>query len=163
MAALGPERHAEPELARALAHVEGEHAQHADRGDEERQQREGAEERRVEPRGRQVVGAERLERRELVGAEEPPFLRLLGAPEPPLLQQQRLADQEMPFQQAQLLARDLAVPGVAVTQADLDEAGALKWLESNFPDYKKVVADELEKLKDEIKQAAPQIVAETQQ
>ena len=44
-----------------------------------------------------------------------------------------------------------------------DEAGALKWLESNFPDYKKVVADELEKLKDEIKQAAPQIVAETQQ
>jgi hypothetical protein len=32
-----------------------------------------------------------------------------------------------------------------------DEAGALKWLESNFPDYKQVVADELEKLKVEIK------------
>ncbi len=40
-----------------------------------------------------------------------------------------------------------------------DEAGALKWLETNFPDYKKVVADELEKLKAEIKQSAPQILA----
>lgn len=40
-----------------------------------------------------------------------------------------------------------------------DEAGALKWLETNFPDYKKVVADELEKLKAEIKQSAPEIVA----
>ena len=40
------------------------------------------------------------------------------------------------------------------------EFAALKWLETNFPDYKKVVADELEKLKEEIKQVAPQIVAE---
>jgi len=40
-----------------------------------------------------------------------------------------------------------------------DEAGALKWLESNFPNYKQVVADELEALKLEIKQAAPQILA----
>lgn len=40
-----------------------------------------------------------------------------------------------------------------------DEAGALKWLESNFPNYKQVVADELAALKEEIKQAAPQIVA----
>ena len=40
-----------------------------------------------------------------------------------------------------------------------DEAGALKWLESNFPDYKKVVAEQLEKLKAEVKQAAPQIIA----
>lgn len=40
-----------------------------------------------------------------------------------------------------------------------DEAGALKWLETNFPNYKQVVADELEKLKAEIKQQAPQIVA----
>src|SRR5471030_2747535 len=36
-----------------------------------------------------------------------------------------------------------------------DEAGALHWLETNFPDYKKVVADELEKLKAEIKSQAP--------
>ena len=42
-----------------------------------------------------------------------------------------------------------------------DEAGALKWLETNFPDYKKVVADELEKLKGEIKAQAPQIVEAT--
>lgn len=31
-----------------------------------------------------------------------------------------------------------------------DDAGALNWLESNFPDYKKVVEAELIKLKDEI-------------
>jgi hypothetical protein len=40
-----------------------------------------------------------------------------------------------------------------------DEAGALKWLETNFPNYKQVVADELEALKVEIRQAAPQILA----
>lgn len=44
-----------------------------------------------------------------------------------------------------------------------DEAGALKWLETNFPNYKQVVADELETLKGEIKAAAPQIVAASQQ
>lgn len=44
-----------------------------------------------------------------------------------------------------------------------DEAGALKWLETNFPNYKQVVADELEKLKLEIKAAAPQILASAQQ
>lgn len=43
-----------------------------------------------------------------------------------------------------------------------DEAGALKWLESNFPNYKQVVADELEALKVEITQAAPQIMAASQ-
>ena len=44
-----------------------------------------------------------------------------------------------------------------------DEAGALKWLESNFPDYKQVVAEELDKLKSEISKVAPQIVAQAQQ
>lgn len=43
-----------------------------------------------------------------------------------------------------------------------DEAGALKWLETNFPDYKQVVADQLEALKAEIKAAAPQIMAASQ-
>lgn len=42
-----------------------------------------------------------------------------------------------------------------------DEPGALKWLETNFPDYKQVVADELENLKNEIKQQAPQIMQAT--
>jgi hypothetical protein len=42
-----------------------------------------------------------------------------------------------------------------------DEAGALTWLETNFPNYKQVVAEELEKLKNEIKAVAPQIVAES--
>jgi hypothetical protein len=44
-----------------------------------------------------------------------------------------------------------------------DEAGALKWLETNFPNYKDVVAAELEKLKAEIRAAAPQILAAAQQ
>lgn len=44
-----------------------------------------------------------------------------------------------------------------------DEAGALKWLETNFPNYKQVVADELEKLKNEIKEVAPQIMASVNQ
>jgi hypothetical protein len=42
-----------------------------------------------------------------------------------------------------------------------DEAGALKWLETNFPNYKQVVADELDKLKSEIRQQAPQIMQAT--
>lgn len=42
-----------------------------------------------------------------------------------------------------------------------DERGALTWLETNFPDYKKVVADELEKLKGEIRQQAPSIIRAT--
>ena len=40
-----------------------------------------------------------------------------------------------------------------------DDAGALKWLETNFPHYKQVVADELEKLKAEIKAGAEQILS----
>jgi hypothetical protein len=42
-----------------------------------------------------------------------------------------------------------------------DEAGALKWLETNFPNYKDVVAEELEKLKNEIKAQAPAIMQAT--
>lgn len=44
-----------------------------------------------------------------------------------------------------------------------DEAGALKWLETNFPDYKQVVADELEKLKNEIRQHAGAILQAARQ
>lgn len=44
-----------------------------------------------------------------------------------------------------------------------DEAGALKWLETNFPDYKQVVADELDKLKVEIKNDADKILQAMQQ
>lgn len=40
-----------------------------------------------------------------------------------------------------------------------DQKGALTWLESNFPDYKKVVADELEQLKSEIKATSDDIIA----
>ncbi len=45
------------------------------------------------------------------------------------------------------------------SNAVISEFAALKWLETNFPDYKNVVAEELEKLKNEIKTAAPQILA----
>lgn len=40
-----------------------------------------------------------------------------------------------------------------------DQKGALTWLETNFPDYKKVVADELEQLKSEIKATSDDIIA----
>jgi len=40
-----------------------------------------------------------------------------------------------------------------------DEAGALHWLEGNFPNYKDVVASEFEALKKEISLVAPQILA----
>lgn len=44
-----------------------------------------------------------------------------------------------------------------------NESGALTWLETNVPNYKEVVASELEKLKAEVKATAPQILAATQQ
>ena len=43
-----------------------------------------------------------------------------------------------------------------------DEAGALKWLETNFPSYPKVVAAELEKLKLEIRRDAHKLQDENQ-
>lgn len=43
-----------------------------------------------------------------------------------------------------------------------NESGALQWLETNFPNYKDVVAAEFEKLKAEIAQVAPQILMATQ-
>lgn len=41
-----------------------------------------------------------------------------------------------------------------------DQKGALHWLETNFPNYKDVVADELNKLKKEVKASAPVILEE---
>jgi hypothetical protein len=43
-----------------------------------------------------------------------------------------------------------------------DEAGALTWLETNFPHYKDLVASKFEELKIEIRQVAPQILAAEQ-
>ncbi len=55
--------------------------------------------------------------------------------------------------------------GRELQQSDIDgvitEFAALQWLGANFPSYKDVVAEELNKLKAEIKAAAPQILAET--
>lgn len=44
-----------------------------------------------------------------------------------------------------------------------DDKGAFQWLESNFPNYKDVVNQEFEKLKGEIRQYAPQMLAIAQQ
>ena len=44
-----------------------------------------------------------------------------------------------------------------------DDAGAFKWLETNFPNYKDIVNEEFEKLKSEVAQSAPQILAAAQQ
>lgn len=44
-----------------------------------------------------------------------------------------------------------------------DDAGAFRWLETNFPNYKDIVAEEFEKLKAEVAQSAPQILAASQQ
>ena len=41
-----------------------------------------------------------------------------------------------------------------------DDNGAFHWLETNFPNYKDIVADEFEKLKAEVSQVAPQILAD---
>lgn len=43
-----------------------------------------------------------------------------------------------------------------------DDAGAFKWLESNFPNYKEIVQEEFDKLKAEVAQTAPQILAASQ-
>lgn len=44
-----------------------------------------------------------------------------------------------------------------------DDNGAFQWLETTFPGYKAVVADEFEKLKIEVRQVAPQVLAASQQ
>src|SRR3954465_8783662 len=43
-----------------------------------------------------------------------------------------------------------------------DDAGAFKWLETNFPNYKEIVQQEFDKLKGEVAQSAPQILAASQ-
>ncbi|HET9098054.1 MAG TPA: DUF5663 domain-containing protein [Candidatus Saccharimonadales bacterium] len=43
-----------------------------------------------------------------------------------------------------------------------DDAGAFKWLETNFPNYKDIVQEEFDKLKAEVSQSAPQILSASQ-
>jgi hypothetical protein len=67
--------------------------------------------------------------------------------------------------EAQLDEFERLMPAEGDDQAAVQqkEQQALQWLESNFPNYKQVVNDELEKLKSEIRATAPQIVASSQQ
>lgn len=44
-----------------------------------------------------------------------------------------------------------------------DDAGAFKWLEANFPNYKDIVQEEFDKLKTEVGASAQQILAASQQ
>lgn len=39
-----------------------------------------------------------------------------------------------------------------------DDAGAFRWLETNFPNYKQIVEEEYGKLKEEVRLSAPQIL-----
>jgi predicted RNA-binding Zn ribbon-like protein len=43
-----------------------------------------------------------------------------------------------------------------------DDAGAFHWLETNFPNYKEIVAEEFAKLKAEVAKTAPEILASVQ-
>ena len=43
-----------------------------------------------------------------------------------------------------------------------DENGAFHWLETNFPNYKDIVQDEFNKLKEEVRSSAPQILQASQ-
>lgn len=63
---------------------------------------------------------------------------------------ERMTDQQLDEFEAFLPNEQTGSPG--------DEAGALRWLETNFPDYKQVVASELEQLKVEIKRDSQQIL-----
>lgn len=74
----------------------------------------------------------------------------------------RLA-QQMSNQQLDEFEQLMPLPNDTPELKEQKEKAALDWLSSNFPDYKQVVAEELEKLKAEVKQAAPQIVAASQQ
>ena len=47
-------------------------------------------------------------------------------------------------------------------QGVVQEFAALKWLEKHFPNYKDVVKEELDKLKEEIRRDAPHIIASVQ-
>ena len=68
----------------------------------------------------------------------------------------------MTDQQLDEFERLMPAEGDAPDTIQQKEQQALHWLEGNFPNYKQVVNDELDKLKLEIKQAAPQIVASSQ-
>lgn len=71
---------------------------------------------------------------------------------------ERMSNEQLDeFEQLMPLPQD-----TAEQKADKEKA-ALTWLETNFPNYKQVVAEELEKLKAEVKQAAPQIVEASNQ
>jgi len=70
----------------------------------------------------------------------------------------RLAEQ-MSDQQLDEFEQLMPVQGDSVEVQKQKETAALHWLETNFPNYKDVVGQELEKLKGEIRQAAPQILA----
>ena len=43
-----------------------------------------------------------------------------------------------------------------------DDNGAFHWLETNFPNYKEIVQEEFNKLKNEVKQSSPQILQASQ-
>lgn len=75
------------------------------------------------------------------------------------------------WEQSEVYTKQLQVAGAAAEKAGrqlnsdavMAEFGALTWLETNFPNYKQVVASELDNLKNEIKSNAQQILAAASQ
>ncbi len=74
----------------------------------------------------------------------------------------RLAE-VMSQQQLDEFERLMPLPTDTPEMRKQKEQEALRWLETNFPNYKQVVADELDKLKNEVKTAAPQIMSASRQ
>ncbi len=74
----------------------------------------------------------------------------------------KLAEQ-MTNEQLDEFEQLMPLPNDTAEEKQQKEKAALSWLETNFPNYKQVVADELDKLKAEVKQSAPQIVEASQQ
>lgn len=94
------------------------------------------------------------------------FLQSLGLGEMP--EDQKKAFLQHLYEELELRVGTRLSEGMSTNQLESfeklvdaeDEDGALNWLESNRPDYKAVVAEELEKLKQEVISNKDKIVGE---
>ena len=71
----------------------------------------------------------------------------------------QMSDEQLDEFEAMMDRNDALAAGKPAQMAAPMAQEALKWLQSNFPDYSKVVQEELNKLKAEIKNNAPKILA----
>lgn len=71
----------------------------------------------------------------------------------------QMSDEQLDEFEAIMDRNDALAAGKTAQMAAPMAQEALKWLQSNFPDYSKVVQQELEKLKAEVRANAPKILA----